>query len=380
MHNYIITSEAIDPLGHYIGVRNYTGMRNHEEKEAITSVDRGFPFSEVHVLRFAERERLDGTYAEGIKYFEQDLPVLRRRVEAIVSFDQAMHNIIEVGNSLTALFAAYYAVLCSKAVTVNLHTPPAFGGDTLYAKTHPHLTQKLVYNILLKAAVVTGPSDDALEAIAEVYPRIGEPHFKVSMASIPDQFIPTTESSRKGIAVFAEFAPNGGIDQTIEALMRIIQIHPQIAQAPISILGAGDHKQASNIAVAFPHWQVSLNPPVSKYVQAASEAEVVIMPDAPPHAGLTKELLAAIGAGAAIVAHDNSAAGVYAGRGAVLFGNDDGNGNGTKLPTAILRAVSDPAVTWAMMARTKAHCDEMKKQNPDLSRLHDLGFPVEVEA
>lgn len=396
MIHRLISSANDDQLANLIGQRAAYAAQRLDEK--------------IHTLHHSERLLLGGTFEELRKYFDEELPHLRRYIQ-ILSENRDDELIIDVGYSMTMLYAAYYAVINSPRVTVNLHTPPAFGGETRYAKTHPHVIQKLVYNVLLKAKSVVIPTEDSLQALLDVYPRLqsavlplfgnedaanmpdmyvteawgqvladlsndGFNRFKVRALPLPDEFMPIYNYVRDGIAIFANFERGGGVDDAIQAWMKLINLYPQhFKDRSVSVCGVGDHEQAGAISVAFPAWKVVLNPPISKLVEIAGQAEVVVMPDEPPHAGPTKELFAAIGAGAGIVAHEASAAGDYAGPGVVHFSAE--GERPLMLANALLRALQ-PEKTGALMAATKERRDALRNVNPVLYRPADLDSLVEA--
>lgn len=359
----IVSSVNDDTLANLIGIRN-DQLCEGEQYETL-------------VTHHSERLLLGGTFEELRKYFDEELSSLRSNIASITA-DHEDEVIIELGYSMTALYAAYYAVLNSPNVTINVHTPPAFGGETRYAKMHLHVIQKLVYNVLSKARKIVLPTDDSLQAILDVYPRLqGDERFQVRALPLPDEFMPIYSYVRDGIAIFANFERGGGIDDAIQAWIKLVNLYPQqFKDRSVTICGVGDHKQAADIAVAFPSWKVALNPPINKMLEVACQAEAVVMPDQPPHAGPTKELFTAIGAWAAIIAHEGSAAGDYAGRGVVHF-TAEGE-RPLALANALLRALGDPTRTGALMAATKERRDALRNASPALYRPADLDSLVEA--
>lgn len=325
-------------------------------------------------LSFDERLYLkqDGSHESVRTFMENKLAELREFINGIVSEPDA-EIAIDLGYNLTGLFAAYYAVIASPRVDVHLMTLPAFGGDSVYAKTHPLLIRKLIYNVLNKARRIYSPVPDGEKVMRELYPRF-ERAFETELLFLPATYVPTYDFVREGIAVFTEFEPGGGIDRALAALHKVARVRPSLVERSVTILGPGNIDQAGSVSAAFPNWKVVFNPPLREYVNAAAKAEVVILPDDPPHAGPTKELFAAIGAGAAIVAHEDGAAGAYAGKGALTFGSE---GDAVlRLANAILRVAADPADTFRLMEATVERRNALRNAIPALTPAADLDSPT----
>lgn len=125
----------------------------------------------------AEVNLLDGAWSGICEYHESYLPGLRYQLARAWAGDATVVH-IDMGDSLSTLYAAYFAVIVGLPTSVTFHVPEdpeksfAVGGHSIYAQFKPLLRRTLGKTVLGGAQGVHVSAEGLAGALASLFPKL----------------------------------------------------------------------------------------------------------------------------------------------------------------------------------------------------------------
>lgn len=151
---YLVPAKDIDPAANAIAVTR--------------GVDGDFTLAPD--LKGQEAKSLDGRWPGHQFYFGKMLPAVRMNLtENFLPKVSRVHA--DLGNEVSTLYAAYYAIAQGAPTLVTVHRP-YLGGESFWAESHPLVVRRLALIVLARTETVFVPSVEVAKALYARYPAI----------------------------------------------------------------------------------------------------------------------------------------------------------------------------------------------------------------
>lgn len=161
---YLVPAKDIDPAANAIALNR--------------GVDGDFMLAPD--LEGQEAELLDGRWPRHQIYFGKMLPAVRKNLtENFLPKVSRVHA--DLGNEVSTLYAAYYAIAERTPTLVTVHHP-YLGGETFWAASHPLVVRRLALIVLARTETVFVPSVEVAKALYSRYPAIRRDYIGASLS------------------------------------------------------------------------------------------------------------------------------------------------------------------------------------------------------